>query len=267
MFSLIKCLPGDSFISNKLSNNYIARFYYNTSAGGFFSQECKYGVFFNRKREFVKFENAFSDFSPKLHVILGPPSTGKTALVRQILTKNKKNFNPIFINCRNGQFDSPENVYNSLSMQFKTFFDKQKGYLKNLPDFEMEIKTIIPNYEFLNFGLKLFSKNRKEEFTSSMVSELFTKISRALPDWDFWNGYKLPQPILVIDEANRFSRLGSSSDEGRELLESFLDWLILNTKEQRRFHAILTSSDSFFLDWLVNGKSSYNSYNHIWVAM
>uniref|UniRef100_U9SKU2 Uncharacterized protein n=1 Tax=Rhizophagus irregularis (strain DAOM 181602 / DAOM 197198 / MUCL 43194) TaxID=747089 RepID=U9SKU2_RHIID len=128
MFSLIKRLPDSSFISNKLSN-------------------------------------AFSDFSPKLHVILGPPSTGKTTLVHQILT-NDKNFNPIFINCRSGQFDSPENVYNSLSRQFKTFFDKQKEYLKNLPNFEMGFKANIPDFELSS------TKKEKEEITFAKVSDI-----------------------------------------------------------------------------------------------
>ncbi|CAB5370519.1 unnamed protein product [Rhizophagus irregularis] len=166
------------------------------------------------------------------------PSTGKTTLVHQILT-NDKNFNPIFINCRSGQFDSPKNVYNSLSRQFKPFFDKQKEYLKNLPNFEMGFKANIPDFELS------FTKKEKEEIT-------FAKIANALPDWNFWNSYKLPQPILVIDEANRFSRLGNSLNKGQELLKSFLDWLVLNTKEQKSFHAILTSSDSFFLDWIIN---------------
>ncbi|GBC36873.2 uncharacterized protein OCT59_003081 [Rhizophagus irregularis] len=170
-----------------------------------------------------------------------PPSTGKTTLVHQILT-NDKNFNPIFINCRSGQFDSPENVYNSLSRQFKTFFDKQKEYLKNLPNFEMGFKANIPDFELSS------TKKEKEEIT-------FAKIANALPDWNFWNSYKLPQPILVIDEANRFSRLGNSLNGGQELLKSFLDWLVLNTKEQKSFHAILTSSDSFFLDWIINDLS------------
>ncbi|PKY38629.1 hypothetical protein RhiirA4_514484 [Rhizophagus irregularis] len=235
MFSLIKHLPDSSFISNKLSNGYIVHSLHNANAE----------VFFNRKRELVNFKEAFSDFSPKLHVVLGPPSTGKTTLVHQILT-NDKNFNPIFINCRSGQFDSLENVYNSLSRQFKTFFDKQKEYLRNLPNFEMGFKANIPDFELSS------TKKEKEEITFAKVSELFNKIANALPDWNFWNSYKLPQPILVIDEANRFSRLGNSLNGGQELLKSFLDWLVLNTKEQKSFHAILTSSDSFFLDWIIN---------------
>ncbi|CAB4420562.1 unnamed protein product [Rhizophagus irregularis] len=170
-------------------------------------------------RELRYFRNAFSNRQPRLHVILGPPSTGKTALIREITTKNE-NFSPLFINCRNGQFDSPENVYNSLSIQFKTLADKQMKYLEKLPN-ELEIKDKI--LDFLNF----VAEKGKEKITSDRVSELLSKIAGTLPDWNFWNGYRIPQPILVIDEANLFSQL-----------------------EERRFHAILTSSDSFFINWI-----------------
>ncbi|PKY52618.1 hypothetical protein RhiirA4_497080 [Rhizophagus irregularis] len=111
-------------------------------------------------------------------------------------------------------------------------------YLEKLPN-ELEIKDKI--LDFLNF----VAEKGKEKITSDRVSELLSKIAGTLPDWNFWNGYRIPQPILVIDEANLFSQLGRAS-----LLKSFLNWLVLNTKEERRFHAILTSSDSFFINWI-----------------
>ena len=60
--------------------------------------------------------------------------------------------------------------------------------------------------------------------------------------------------ILVIDEANMFSQLGHS-EEGKILLKSILNWMVVNTKEMGRFHVVLTSSDSFFFNWIVNRKS------------
>nr|CAG8561232.1 9232_t:CDS:2 [Entrophospora candida] len=74
VFSLTKSfkrLPtGGSCISNTPSNGYVAR--YTTQKS-----------FFNRKQELVKFKNAFSAPDPKLHVVLGPPSSGKTALIHE----------------------------------------------------------------------------------------------------------------------------------------------------------------------------------------
>ncbi|CAG8449357.1 8478_t:CDS:2, partial [Acaulospora morrowiae] len=220
----LKRLPtGGGCISNRPSNGCVA--HYNTKAND---------IFFNRKRELVKFTNAFSS-DPELHVVLGPPSTGKTALVREVTSKG--NFKPFFIDCRIGQFDSPMAVHNSISMQFKPFFDERKELLKK----------ILPETE-----TKLFGEKEKEEFITNSFSELLGKIARALPIWNFWNDYNVPPPILIIDEANLLSQLGSSSREGAVLLKSFLNWLVANTKQEKRFHAVLTSSDSFFFNWIVN---------------
>ncbi|CAG8600765.1 18332_t:CDS:2 [Acaulospora morrowiae] len=55
-----------------------------------------------------------------------------------------------------------------------------------------------------------------------------------------------PPPILIVDEANLISQLGDSSKEREILLKSFLNWLMINTKQENRFHAVLTPSDLFF---------------------
>ncbi|CAB4439673.1 unnamed protein product [Rhizophagus irregularis] len=46
-----------------------------------------------------------------------------------------------------------------------------------------------------------------------------------------------------------FDQLGNSDPT---LLKSFLNWMVLNTKQENRFNIVLTSSDSFFLNWIVN---------------
>ncbi|CAI2199652.1 7045_t:CDS:2, partial [Funneliformis geosporum] len=87
--------------------------------------------------------------------------------------------------------------------------------------------------------------------TSNDVSKLLDNIGNALPRWTRWDGYKVPPPILVIDEANMFSQL-CVSEEGKVLLKSILNWMVVNTKEKGRFHVVLTSSDSFFFNWIAN---------------
>ncbi|RIA86303.1 hypothetical protein C1645_829450 [Glomus cerebriforme] len=114
---------------------------------------------------------------------------------------------------------------------------------------EAEIKAKLP---YFNLKYRLFDEKEKEAITYNSVNELFDKITRSLPNWNFWYGYNIPPPILVIDEANLLSQLGNSSNEGAILLKSFLNWLVVNTKQQKRFHAVLTSSDSFFLNWVIN---------------
>ena len=129
----------------------------------------KIDTFFNRKREIVKFTNIFSAPKPRLHVILGPPSTGKTALVREVVT-NKGNFKTLFLDCHSGQFDSPKNLYSSISMQFKPFF---KELLKKILP-EKDLKTIFPYFFELN--LKLFDK-KEENFEENEYSEIIKGVN------------------------------------------------------------------------------------------
>ncbi|CAI2165106.1 15061_t:CDS:2 [Funneliformis geosporum] len=72
-----------------------------------------------------------------------------------------------------GQFDTPKRIYYSISSQFKPFFKKY---------------------------MDLFKKLIEQE-------ELLDGIGNALPNWTCWDSYKIPSPILVIDEANMFSQL------------------------------------------------------------
>ena len=106
---------------------------------------------------------------------------------------------------------------------------------------------------FFKLNFKLFDKKEKE-IPSSSVIELLNEIACALPKWNTWEDNYAP-PILIVDEANLLSQLGNSSKEGKILLKSFLNWLVMNTKQENRFHAVLTSSDSFFFNWIANRKS------------
>ncbi|CAB5391832.1 unnamed protein product [Rhizophagus irregularis] len=237
VFGLTKRLPtSGSCISNTLRTGRVARY---------ITQVTGEKTFFNRKRELTEFEKAFSG-DPELHVVLGPPSSGKTSLIREVTTRG--NFKPLFLDCRLGEFDSPTDLYNSISMQFKTFFENRRKLLREILS-EMEINAKIPYFFELNF--KLFDK-KEREITSSSVRAMLNKIARALPNQNLWKGYNVPPPIFVIDEANSLNRLGHGSAEGEVLLKTFLDWLVLNTKQANRFHVVLTSSDSFFIDWIVN---------------
>ncbi|CAJ0845005.1 13515_t:CDS:2, partial [Entrophospora sp. SA101] len=238
VFSLTKSfkrLPtGSSCISNTLGNGCVARYT---------MQVNREKIFFNRKRELVKFKEAFSS-DPQLHVVLGPPSSGKTALVREVTSKG--NFNPLFIDCRKGQFNTPKTIYDSISSQFQPFFKTHTKYLTKMLQ-QGEISAVMDD---LQLKFKPFNENEKD-ITSDDVIKLLDNIASALPKWTCWDGYNIPPPILIIDEANKFSHLGGSKD-GEVLLESILDWLVVNTKQENRFHAVLTSSDSFFLNWIVN---------------
>ncbi|CAB4476353.1 hypothetical protein RhiirA1_450064 [Rhizophagus irregularis] len=121
IFSLTKRSPtSGSCISNTFKSSHVAHY---------ITQVINEKTFFNRKRELAEFEKAFNG-DPEIHVVLGPPSSGKTTLIHEVTTKG--NFKPLFLDGRLGQFDSPTDVYNSISMQFKTFFKSQRKLLKEI---------------------------------------------------------------------------------------------------------------------------------------
>ncbi|CAG8525971.1 uncharacterized protein OCT59_014051 [Rhizophagus irregularis] len=92
VFGLTKRLPtSGSCISNTLRTGRVARY---------MTQVTGEKTFFNRKRELTEFEKAFSG-DPELHVVLGPPSSGKTSLIREVTTRG--NFKPLFLDCRLGE--------------------------------------------------------------------------------------------------------------------------------------------------------------------
>ncbi|RGB41810.1 P-loop containing nucleoside triphosphate hydrolase protein [Rhizophagus diaphanus] len=223
-----KCITtSGSYILNILHNGSIA--HYNTDS-----------FFFNRKREIANFKNAFNTKRPDLHIIVGPPSTGKTTLIKQVVQSSKYLFNPIFINLRNGQFDTPQRVYDSIYSQFNPFFNKYKSLLKNIFGEKFSL-------EYTDFNLLYRFNNKYREKTSDDVRILLEKISNYLPNWDFWHNYQIPSPILIIDEAHLLNQLGYKD---KSLLKLILNWFVLNSKERERFHIVLTSSDSFFFTWL-----------------
>ena len=88
---------------------------------------------------------------------------------------------------------------------------------------------------------------------------LFQRISAKLPPHTFWG--KVQLPIFVIDEANKLSALMKDRD-GQDALTNLFKWMVLNTKEINRFHALLVSSDSFFHLWVADyiGSSRYVNY-------
>ncbi|CAG8482777.1 hypothetical protein GLOIN_2v1768409 [Rhizophagus irregularis DAOM 181602=DAOM 197198] len=85
------------------------------------------------------------------NIIFLPPSTGKTTLIRQIVTKNK-NFFPLFIDGRAGQFDTPANVYNSIKSEFKSFITAHRDFLERIlgSKFKMSYSHLETEFNFSN---------------------------------------------------------------------------------------------------------------------
>ncbi|RUS13078.1 hypothetical protein BC937DRAFT_86375, partial [Endogone sp. FLAS-F59071] len=87
--------------------------------------------FFIRKRELALLSERLANEQPQLTIVLGPPSSGKTALVRKAVN-TMPNINPVFIDLREGTFDTAANTVKSLKHQFNSYFDLLKITAKAL---------------------------------------------------------------------------------------------------------------------------------------
>jgi hypothetical protein len=66
---------------------------------------------------------------------------------------------------------------------------------------------------------------------------------------------KSPRPgVLVIDEANELITL---ADENPQDFKKIMKYVVKVTKQERRLHVVVTSSDSFFEKWLTGPNGRY----------
>ncbi|CAB4463980.1 unnamed protein product [Rhizophagus irregularis] len=188
--------------------------------------------YFYRHQEIKKFKEAFSYNIPRIHVILGPPNSGKTTLIRDVA--KMCDVNPLIIDCLTGSFDTPENLYCSISAQFRQFFANNSNLIKNC---SVLLNTLS------------YKQQNNFKITNKDVIELFEKIDETIETYSLWKNKIESPPLLIFDEAHLFSKL-TKSKEGESLLISFLNWLVTCTKQNKFFHVVLTSSDSFFINWI-----------------
>lgn len=197
-----------------------------------------YSGFYNRHEEVENLKTLFNE-PPKFTVVLGPPSSGKTALVRHVATQLFRDktpmFHPIFIDLRGVDVASKDMFKRALIRE--TFSAKLKDafWKKHLAGIEFDMKQ-----------LKIQAKLTEDSSSApENVGEIFDAVMNQVPTSSVSHGARLP--ILVVDEANELRKLG---EKDRETLESFLRFVVKCTKQEQRLHVVFTSSDSFFQEWL-----------------
>ena len=154
--------------------------------------------FFNREKETEILTSTFKSSRPRFSVILGPPSTGKTALLKNAV--KECGCKTLRINLRGNAPETEEQLINLIkaaaeedSMNWKRVLDFTTSYLKTL---KLETYKGGPLFEFKLSGAEV--DNSKITF--------FNQLANILPKRDE-NGY----PIFVIDEANSLRTLAERS--------------------------------------------------------
>ena len=112
-------------------------------AGRRFYNAC----FFNRKLEVDELTELFKR-PPILSVLLGPPSSGKTALVKKVVEQVNHGgplFHPLQMDLRGTSASSPDALYRCLYRSSQTFF---KSILEKMLPSQMEFKVFASCSDF-----------------------------------------------------------------------------------------------------------------------
>ncbi|TIC06679.1 hypothetical protein E3Q16_00906 [Wallemia mellicola] len=211
-------------------------------------------------------------------VIFGAASTGKTSLIRNVLT-DVNSYIVLPIDLRISTFSDPPTFYISLSTHLEAFFN--------------DISENVYGFKELGHRLSLGFKHARIDIekrgqtpSSTDISRLFELLQNAL--LNYWNHdpslseaerrelnekSTLPEPkervttgnlnklnrkipVLLIDEAHRLPQL--LDEKHSDTLKIILDGLTVLTKQERLLHTIFCTSDSMFMHTLM----SYNVLPH-----
>ena len=73
-------------------------------------------------------------------------------------------------------------------------------------------------------------------------------------EWHFIHGTR--PIVIVVDEANALKQMTNQAVSNSNLyqeIKTFLDFVVKVSKQTSKIHVILTSSDSFFEEYLIKG--------------
>ncbi|KAJ3086083.1 hypothetical protein HK102_013537, partial [Quaeritorhiza haematococci] len=180
--------------------------------------------FFPRKHE-VSILTAALEGPPKLHVLIGPPSCGKTALVRHVVSQkgedNDPRFYPLTLNLRGVDV-----------LDLDAF---KRAIVKSVAE---------PVFPKLSGKREVVHPWPRTETKVQSFSEILDWMTKRLSP----STLRGKQPVvLVIDEANELRTL--TRDCSNEVY-ALLRFLVKATKEESLLHVVFTASDSLFGEWL-----------------
>lgn len=188
---------------------------------------------------------------PTFHVITGPVNSSKSMHFAKLEEEMKSTHVPVLsINLRGISFNTMETLVLTLEDSMCSWLDQ---FLSAMKHFKMESSGY-------GFQLKTsFAQDPVPTVVKLKLNKLLSIIQGKLPLYTYWYGFKVP--IFIIDEANKLGAVTRERD-GSDSLYNFFKWLVLNTKEKKRFHVLLLSSNSFFHLWISKyiGTTRYETY-------
>ncbi|KAI7943299.1 hypothetical protein MJO29_013143 [Puccinia striiformis f. sp. tritici] len=188
--------------------------------------------FYNRSKEVAQLSRHLNN-EPRFLVLLGPPSSGKTALTQYVTSRRRTDNTPEF---------------HSLTIDLRSMDCLQGSFLRALVNGCLDPKAptsfwsdLLPRLKISHQDLLIRSRHDVDR-SSNMAGEIFEQMGKNLRPWSGWHGER--PPVLVIEEANAFK------DMHDDVITTFLRFVVQMTKQEEKLHVIFTSSDSFFESWL-----------------
>ncbi|KAG7667025.1 hypothetical protein KSW81_000773 [Nannochloris sp. 'desiccata'] len=219
--------------------------------------------FFNRKEEYDMIIEHLNG-APKVSLLLlGPKNSGKSALLRSIIEKEKSRVT--YLNCGRKDVSTPEfmamelrNLARKLPSQLDMKFIKllasqldplSKLYTMFYPDQEKQITTAATSTEAVF----------KAVFEEFFPVDKATDLKAVIDTYDFLLQNIPPgqkKPVIVIDEVNALT-LWKRKDA--VALKQLIEFLKRSCKEEHLAHVVLASSEFFMISWLQNQGYDANS--------
>ena len=239
-----------------------------TSVCAVIAQAAAEEPFFNRTEELKCLKRHL--FSPPsrngITVVVGPMSSGKTALVQEFMKELSKELKegksqqaprlkqPLYINCREEDVSTPDSFASTLLSATVSAGEQIKGAMADVA---------LAILSGLSGGLT--QGNETADLKLVSVAEIIGKL-KAQPETpiasvlsSFQKALKRtfdcsaasPRPSIIIDEANNFTIWSANYPEE---LKTLLNFFVALTKEKNLAHVFLMTSDYAFISWMEKGE-------------
>jgi hypothetical protein len=233
--------------------------------------------FYGRTKEQMMLRKILSN-TPKMSVMFGATSVGKTALLREVLATD--DFFVVKFDLRISGFADLRSLYIVLCEQFERFFGEMDHpamenqrlvykhliidlYEKEKPEggYEVTVADIASLMERLQSSLLEYwefdpaatpsEDNEKDEKAAKPEKRPSRNVNdndseKPKPDSDAKKFFRKRPLVFLIDEAHKLPALVDKP----LALKVFLDTLLVLTKQDRLCHVLFTTSDAFFHHFL-----------------
>ena len=210
--------------------------------------------FFNRESEVKSLVHQVTENHPGLILVTGPPDSGKTSVLKKVMEESKSSCRWFHMDMRQpgNSWDDIPSIYTSLYMAFAI------GRNNTMSIRALEFTADI--LEWFTFKIKLWWNKDKPPKTELDVKKLLLTVEKKMiRKKRSWHPGKRYTPVLFLDEASHMYGKLDKTEEGKNILECFMEFIHRNTKQNENFHVILASSSSMFVRRIMKDSLSRSS--------